>query len=142
SIKMTPVEASILENEEIVRNNLYSKVPKTNAVKFNIGDKVRINKYKSIFEKGYEQNYTTEIFEVCEITKTNPITYRIKDFNNEIIEGIFYTEELVKYNKKNDFYIIEKVISKKKINGKYKYLVKWKDYPESMNSWIDELHYI
>ncbi|RWS23108.1 hypothetical protein B4U80_04805 [Leptotrombidium deliense] len=117
---MTPVEASILENEEIVRNNLYSKIPKTKLAKFNIG---------------YEQNYTTEIFEICEIRKTNPITYKIKDFNNEIIEGIFYEEELVKYNKKNDVYIFEKIIRKKKVNGKYKYLVKWKDYPESMNSW-------
>ena len=56
--------------------------------KFKIGDKVRISKYKrKIFDKGYTPNWTEEIFIVNEIKYTNPITYKIKDMNNEEIKG-------------------------------------------------------
>ncbi len=53
SIKMTPVEGSIKENESTVYKNLHGEsemFKKSN--KFNVGDKVRISKWKETFEKG------------------------------------------------------------------------------------------
>lgn len=32
-------------------------------------------------------------------------------------------------------FIVEKILAKKKVNGKVYYLVKWKGYPESQNTW-------
>ena len=54
SIKMTPVEASNKKNKNRVWLNLNGKA-RTNPVKpkFSVGDKVRITKKKSNFEKGY-----------------------------------------------------------------------------------------
>jgi hypothetical protein len=97
SIKMTPVEASKKHNENVVRNNLYNKISiKLKKGKFKIGDRVRIYRYKTVFEKGYTPNWTKEIFEVYKIQNTVPTTYLIKDLSGEEIQGSFYEQELQK----------------------------------------------
>ena len=48
------------------------------------------------------------------INKSNVITYKIKDLNDEIIEGIFYEIELQKSKNISQVYIIEKIIRKNK----------------------------
>ena len=35
--------------------------------KFRVGDTVRVSKYKSIFAKGYEANFTKEIFKISKV---------------------------------------------------------------------------
>jgi hypothetical protein len=57
--------------------------------KFSIGDKVRITKNKTTFEKGYTPRWTEEIFTVSTIQYTDPITYKITDMNGEKIQGTF-----------------------------------------------------
>ena len=100
---------------------------------FKVGDKVRISKYKrKLFEKGYTPNWTEEIFLVDKIQSTNPITYRLKDLNNEEIQGSFY--EPVLLSAKQDVFRIEKVI--RRDNKKKQALVKWLVYSDDFNSWI------
>ena len=96
SIKMTPVEALIPENNSKVFENLYGRSRPVNdeKPKFKIGDRVRIYKYKKRFEKGYSANWTKEIFVIDKIKRTTPITYTIKDLNGEPILGSFYRQEL------------------------------------------------
>lgn len=95
SIKMTPVEASKLENELIVYKNLYPENgDKVKKPKFKVGDRVRITKKKGKFEKGYTTRWTREIFVIEKVLKTNPVTYKIKDLKDEKIEGSFYEQEL------------------------------------------------
>ena len=62
--------------------------------KYKVGDKVRISKYKSIFTKGYEANFTEEIFTVSKVIRGDPNVYVIKDDEGEDIIGKFYEEEL------------------------------------------------
>ena len=57
--------------------------------------------------------------------------YVINDLNRDEIVGTFYRNELQKTNQKE--FRIEKVI-KRKDNKLY---VKWKQYNNSFNSWID-----
>jgi hypothetical protein len=57
--------------------------------KFKVWDKVGISKYKGTFDKGYLLNWTTELFTVSKVLNTKPVTYKIKDDNEEKIEGIF-----------------------------------------------------
>ena len=45
---------------------------------------------KSIFDKGYTPRWTEEVFTVSEVHYTEPITYKLKDFNGEEIKGSFY----------------------------------------------------
>lgn len=99
SIKMTPHEASKPENSNQVYKNLYgNKVEKRTKLKnnYNVGDRVRIYKYKTTFEKGYKPNWTKEIFRINNINKTNPITYTLVDLDDEPILGSFYEAELLK----------------------------------------------
>ena len=102
--------------------------------KFKIGDKVRISKYKrNVFDKGYTPNWTEEVFTIDKIQYTNPITYKIKDLNDETIEGSFY--ELALLKAKQDVFRIDKVI--RRDHKKKQALVKWKGYStDDFNSWI------
>ena len=134
SIKMTPVEASKKKNENTVYFNLYGDLKQLSSKsKFKVGDKVRIRKYKrKVFDKGYTPNWTEQIFLSNKIQSTNPITYRLKDFNNEEIRGSFYEPELLLA--KQDVFRIEKVI--RRDYKKKQALVKWLGYSDDFNSWI------
>jgi hypothetical protein len=37
-------------------------------------------------------------------------------------------------------YIVEKVLKTRKRNGKLKYFVKWKGYPDKFNSWTTDVY--
>ena len=100
--------------------------------KFKIGDKVRISKYKRKMFDGYTPNWTEEIFLIDKIQSTNPITYRLRDPNNEEIQGSFYEPELLPA--KQDVFGIEKVI--RRDYKKKQALVKWLGYSNDFNSWI------
>ena len=63
--------------------------------KFKVRDDVRISKYKSIFAKGYTQNWS----EVFVVSNTVPWRYMISDLNSEKIAGSFYKKELQKPRK-------------------------------------------
>ena len=134
SIKMTPVEASKKKNESTVYFNVYGDMEQLSSKpKFKIGDKVRIRKYKrKVFDKGYTPNWTQEIFLIDKIQSTNPIAYRLKDLNNEEIQGSFYEPELLPA--KQDVFGIEKVIPRN--YKKQQALVKWLGYSNDFNSWI------
>lgn len=63
----------------------------------------------------------------------------LKDFNNEIITGEFYEQELQRiYVDDKTMYKIEYVVKKRSRNGKKEVLVKWMGYNSSFNSWIPE----
>ena len=134
TIKMTPTEASMKYNEKVIQNDVYSIHDKTiYKSKFMVGDRVRISTYKrTLFDKGYTPNWSEDVFVIVGIQHTNPTTYIIKDYNNEIIEVSFYENELQKTDQ--DFYRIDKVI--KKDYKKKLALVSWKSYPKELNSWI------
>ena len=106
--------------------------------KFKVNDYVRISKVKQTFEKGYTARWSKEVFKIVSIDDSQyPYMYKLEDLNGEDVKGKFYEEELQKTDLK-DFSVIEKIIRKKKVNGKYEYLVKWDGYPEKFNSWITE----
>ena len=134
SIKMTPTEASKKKNEVTVYYNLYGDTETLSSQpKFKVGDRVRISKYKrTTFDKGYTPNWTEEIFIIDKIQYTNPITYKIKDLNNEEIRGSFYEAELLKT--KQEVFRIDKII--RRDYKRKQALVKWKGYSDDFNSWI------
>ena len=79
-------------------------------LKFKVGDRVRISKYKNVFAKGHTPNWSEEVFVVSKIKNTVAWTYVINDLNGEEIIGT-YEKELQKTNQKE--FRIEKVIKRK-----------------------------
>ena len=131
TIKMTPNVASKDINLGKVYFNIIRKQNKSRAsIKYKKGDKVHISKYKRHFEKGYTPNWTEEIVTIDKINMTNPVTYQVRDLNNEKIIGSFYTRELSLANQ--NIFRIEKVIKRKN----KKALVKWVGYSDKHNSWV------
>ena len=133
SIKMKPILASKKSNENNVRNNLYNFKYTNKKPKFSIGDRVRVSLLKNTFEKSYTSNYSQEIFIIDDIKTSNVHYYFLKDLQGEKIDGMFYEQELLK-TKQNDLYIIEKII--KKVGNRY--LIKWKNYPDKFNSYVNQ----
>ena len=85
--------------------------PLTSKPKFKVGDKFQISKYKiKTFGYCYTPNWTEQIFVIDEVKYTNPITYKIKDFNDEEIQASFYEAELLKAEQ--DIFRIDKVIQR------------------------------
>ena len=122
TVKMNPVDVKsstyIDSSEEI--NDKDSK--------FIIGDIARISKYKNIFAKGYDPTWSEEFFFIKKLRtmcRGNVLLAKKIGFT-------FYDKKLQNTNQKE--FRVEKVF-KIKVDKLY---VKWKDYNNSFNSWIDK----
>ena len=135
TIKMKPTQVN-KNNEKYIKENIYTYNKTSKNPKFKIGDFVRISlKRRNLFDKPSGNiKWTEELFKIHSITKSNVITYKIKDLNDEIIKGIFYEKELQKTKNTSEVYVIEKIIRR----NKNKYLVKWRNYSNDFNSWINK----
>ena len=106
---------------------------------------VRITRYKHVFEKGYINNWSGEIFQITDVIEREPVVYKIKDLLGEPVDGVFYQPEIqrVVYNPEKSFHV-EKILKKRYKNGQCEIFVKWKNYPPKFNSWVskDSLHEI
>ena len=135
SVRMSPISASDIKNKHQVFANLYSDeiYKQVKKPKFQIGDKVRISKYKrKLFDKGFTPNWTEEVFVIDDILNTKPVTYRVVDLQGEVVTGSFYEPELQKTTQ--EIFRIDEVILRD--NKRKRALVKWSGYPDKFNSWL------
>ena len=135
TIKMHPIKVN-KNNEKYIKENIYTYNKTSKIPKFKIGNLVRISlKRRYIFDKPSANiKWSEELFKIHSNNRSNLITYTLKDLNNEIIDGIFYQQELQKTKNTSEVYIIEKIIRR----NKNKYFVKWRNYSSDFNSWVDE----
>lgn len=127
------------DNEQHLLNTVYNykrelKTSSHRKAKFKVGDHVRLSKYRTVFDKSYTPNWTTEIFKIRKVQyHTNPITYLLSDYLNNDVSGAAYGEELHSV-KHPDVYLIEKIIRRQKGRA----YVKWLGFGPEHNSWIRE----
>ena len=91
-IKRTPASVNA-ENQEEVWLALYGDV-NMQKPKLKIGYKVCISKNRRAFAKSHLPGWTEELFIMHQEYSSDPPFYKIKDLNNEILDGTFYAEEL------------------------------------------------
>ena len=128
------------ENQKEVKERLYgAEQPKPRESSLKVGDYVRMLKEKKTFGKGYEPQWTEEVFQVAAVLSSQPVVlYRVRDLNGAPIKGSFYKEELQKVVVTSDTeYRIEKILKRRKKGRQEEVFIKWKGYPDSFNSWIN-----
>lgn len=136
-----PNKAYLPENSLKVRTNLekyYSRaLSKRKKPRFKKGDTVRVSLKKKAFDKGYFAKFTEEVFTIKEVLTNLPQPrYIIETSEKETIKGTFYERELTLA--RHSVFKIEKILRERRKNGKKQYFVKWMNYPDSQNSWVDE----
>ena len=77
AVEMKPI--NVKDNTSI---NFGKKVNDKDS-KFQVGNCVRISKYRHIFAKGYTPNWSEEIFVISKIKNSISWTYFINDFKGE-----------------------------------------------------------
>ena len=83
------------ENRDQVFKKLYPQNTLTIVCKLKIGDKVRKIKEKTLFEKGYTENWSEEIYIISATRQSNSICwYKLKNLAGEEQEGIWYYYQL------------------------------------------------
>ena len=134
--KVAPNDVKKFNQEDIWLNiHLQEGIPTHKRSELQVDDPVRISRYKHIFEKGYDKNWSTEVFLIDKIEHTRPITYRLRDQKNERIHGTYYFNELQKVALPKVF-LLDDIIKEKGIGRKKEYLVSYKGYPSKFNEWI------
>jgi hypothetical protein len=134
SIKMAPSEVN-KKNEKIVFSNQYGSLDDTYCeIKFTIGDYVRTAVEKSLFEKGFTQNWSTELYIVKEIIPTIPLKYVIMDLDGEILKKEYYFEEIQLVDKIQFPYDTFKIIDAKKDQV----LIEKLNSPSENKKWISK----
>ena len=136
SIKARPDSVNESNWTEVWKTLFSRDLGEPSEPKFAVGESVRISKYKSVFTKGYEANFTEEIFTVTEVYHGHPNTYTIKDNAGEPIIGRFYEQELYSAEGREPDFKIEKVLRRRTVKGKKMAFVKWLGYDNKFNSWI------
>lgn len=139
TIKMAPKDVTPYKVLEVYTNTHRNDIKTRKNPKYQVGDYVRISKYKHVFEKGYDENWTREIFKIVQVVKRQPVVYKLCDLTDETIEGVFYEPEIQKviYNNESIFKI-DKILKKRIRNGIHELYVSWKGYPAKFNSWVGE----
>lgn len=108
--------------------------------KYNVGDFVRMSHLRSSFQREYDNRWTGEIFTIQKrfIRQGIPM-YKLKDFQDESIDGSFYQAELqqVHMNKNQLFEIEEELKERTTSKGETEVLVKYKHWPKKFNEWVN-----
>jgi transposase InsO family protein len=130
TIGMRPLDVTPAIAKRLL-TTVYSAIKIAGLTKFKVGDRVRVSKHKTVFEKGYTPNWSTEVFKIVKVQHTNPATYLLEDYRGKSIAGAFYEHEL-HHAAYPDTYLVEKVLRRR---GDEVY-VKWLGFDGSHNSWI------
>ena len=80
-------------NQKKLYRKLYNNLPTEPRLK--LGDKVRIKIEKRMFEKGYTQNWSDEIYVITKILDSQGVVwYRVSDFDGGQEPSIYYYNQL------------------------------------------------
>lgn len=138
TIKMTPAQVND-SNILTVYNNTYAQSAEQSRqdAKYEVGDHVRISKYKHVLEKSYTSNWSDEVFRITRVIRRKPVVYEICDLLGEDIDGVFYENELQRISLPADTkYKVDKILRKRTHRGRSEVFVKWRGYPSKFNTWI------
>ena len=110
SIGMSPEQVS-WNNAQKVWNRLYGSA-KSSKPCFKVGDTVRILMENSPFAKGTRAKWSEEVFKVIKIVEYDIPVYILADDMENELDGIWYQEEMILYQKPDNLKKIDKIVKK------------------------------
>jgi hypothetical protein len=104
--------------------------------KFAVGDVVRIQREKSVFNRGYQPTFTEEVFKVSKVLDHLPITmYKLTEWDEQTeIHGNFYPQELTLV--RGDIFKVDRILRRGLRNGVPSALVRWEGFSSRYDSWV------
>ena len=99
SIKLTPIQASLKENEGFVYQNLLDKRKKIKP-KYKLNDLVRVLDKRNIFSKGDSTNFSYILYKITEVINDTIPSYRIINLPERYNESLLKKSQLTM--KEND----------------------------------------
>jgi len=137
---LRPVDVTAGDKKTVFRvwQHMNRDPVKRRAPQFKSGDTVRITKEKGVFAKGYETNFSKELFVVDRVYGSFPLPlYVLRDTKGKEIVGRFYEHELQKVIVRPDhLYRIDKILDTKGRGRSKRHFVKWQGYGDEFNSWV------
>lgn len=83
------------KNRAKIFQKLYGQLKVPPICRYAVGDKVRIPMSKNIFQKGYEANWSKEIYEITHVFNDGSVCYyKLQTSEGDPVERKYYTEEL------------------------------------------------
>ena len=147
---MKPVDVSEANAPQLQRRlyKRHDEYPQANSPKFEVGDHVRVQEHRAVFEKGWNK-YTDKLFRVTAVEEDQGMNlYRLEDTLQRVLPGRFYERELVKAASFNETTTrIADIVRtaagnprrRRKPDGEgYQQLVRWVGHGPEFNSWVDE----
>ena len=72
------------------------------------------------------------------ILDTYPVTYKLKDYNGEVLQGSFYEQEMLR-TETADYYEINEILKTRMVGKKKEYLVSFLGWPSpKFDLWVTE----
>ena len=93
TIKLTPSQASLKENEEYVYQNLIDKRKKIKP-KFQVNDLVRTADLKKTFSKGDTTNWSYKLYKITEVINDTIPSYRINNLPERYNQSLLLKSQL------------------------------------------------
>lgn len=87
-------ECNVLKVWEFISKKHPKTIFNENKAKFDVGNYVRVSNPKHVFEKGYEKQWSDEIFIIDKVILSHPHTYKISAIDGEKINSLFYENEI------------------------------------------------
>jgi transposase InsO family protein len=143
--KLSPNAADMPRNADRVATALrkhYAKAisPNFDYNRIRVGNHVRVkNRYGNRFARGYEQQFSDEIYTVTDINRRMgvPMYKLVSDDTGEEILGGWYIGELQLVGNA-DVFRVEKVLKRRRRKGVVEIFVKWIGFGDRHNSWIKD----
>lgn len=142
----TPQEVHLMTSPEIIKqqfHRMHGTVAYKNSASshksdsLKVGDVVRTSIEKGVFDKGYNNVNTEELFKIRLVNRQQPVTtYLLEDLDGEAVEGQYYKEELVKTVLPQHFAI--EIIDRRTRHKKKQVLVHYLGYSNKHDRWLDE----